>query len=63
VPGTSKSFFPYERSEETGVTIMNNKRLVNILSNDKEIRVLFGGMIASGMAFIGIAITTGVLFI
>jgi hypothetical protein len=52
-----------EFKREAGGITMSNKRLVNILGQDRELRALFGGMIAAGLAFIGIAITTGVLFI
>lgn len=37
-----------------------NRSLISIISHDKELLVLFGGILLSGMVLIGIAVTVGI---
>ena len=38
---------------------MNNKKLLAILSGDRQLRAIFSGVILAAVALIGVAITAG----
>jgi hypothetical protein len=42
---------------------MNNKRLLNLLSMDRDLRAIFSGIILTSVALISMAVTAGIWYL